>query len=35
MALWLTQLLSEIFLGDKGRLALKADNLTAIFGPIV
>jgi hypothetical protein len=35
MTLGLTQSLTEIFLGDKGRRARKADNITAICEPIV
>jgi hypothetical protein len=35
MALGSTQPLIEIFLGGKGRLARKADDLTAICEPIV
>jgi hypothetical protein len=35
MALRSTQPLTGFFLGNKGRLASKADNLTAICEPIV
>jgi hypothetical protein len=35
MALWSTQLLTEIFLRGKGRPARKANKLTAIYEPII